>query len=390
MSASLHNAIIQAIRQATGATGSLPLHAPVFRGNECAYVQDCIETGWVSSVGSYVDRFERDLAAYTGSAFAVAVVNGTAALQVALQLAEIRPGDEVIVPSLTFIATCNAVHYCGAVPHFADVEWPTLGIDPDKLGEYLSRIASLKDGACINRSTGRPIRGVVPMHTFGHPVRLERLEEVARTYGLVMIEDAAESLGSFRHGRHTGTTGITSALSFNGNKIITTGGGGAILTQDSHIARKAKHLTTTAKIPHRWRFDHDEIGYNFRLPNLNAALGCAQLERLPAMLESKRRLAETYRLVFAGLPGCRFIDEPAGCRSNYWLNAIALDDPSERDSLLETLNNNGLMCRPCWTPMHLLPMYRDCPSDHLPNTHEIASRLINLPSSADLSAQTHS
>jgi perosamine synthetase len=381
------NAVIQALKDVTRQQEDpVPLHAPVFSGNEWQYVKECLDTGWVSSVGCFVDQFERMLVEYTGAGYAIAVVNGTAALHVALILAGVKPGDEVIIPDMTFVATANAVAYCGAVPHLADIDPATLGLDPDKLDRYLHEIVLVKEGVCINKSTGRPIRAVVPMHTFGHPVDLDKLVAVAEKYRLAVVEDAAESLGSFYKGKHTGTFGMLAAISFNGNKIVTTGGGGAILTNDPELAKLAKHLTTTAKLPHSWEYVHDRTGFNYRLPNLNAAVGCAQLEQLPGFLERKRRLADKYRAAFAGVSGVTFFTEPEGARSNYWLNVLLLDEAfaSRRDELLETANAAGVMTRPAWTLMHRLEMYKQCPRMDLSNAEDIAGRLINIPSSANL------
>jgi perosamine synthetase len=384
--------IISSIRNVIDQQGEkVPLHAPVFAGNEWVYVKDCLDTGWVSSVGQYVDRFERMLEEFTGVPHAVAVVNGTAALHIALKLGGVEAGDEVLVPDLTFVATANAVSYIGAIPHFADVELRTLGLDPYKLDDYLREVAEVKDGACWNRQTGRRIKAVVPMHTFGHPVDLDPLVEVCSRFRLELIEDAAESLGSYYKGKHTGSYGKLSAISFNGNKIITTGGGGAILTHDAELARRAKHLTTTAKLPHAWEYVHDEIGYNYRLPNINAALGCAQMEHLPGFIEQKRLLAESYRAEFAGKPGVTFFVEPEYARSNYWLNAIMLDEEHQdlRDNVLDELNKVGLMSRPAWTLMHKLETFKDCPSMDVTASERIARRLINIPSSAGLAKKRH-
>lgn len=381
----LPTAVVEALQSVLG-EGPVALHEPRFQGNEQRYVQDCVESTFVSSVGAYVDRFERELAEYTGTRRAVAVVNGTAALQVALRLAGVQAGDEVIVPALTFVATANAVHYLGAIPHFGDSSEETLGLDPEALDDWLAHTAERTAEGPRNRHTGRPIRAVVPMHTFGHPCDLDGLTAVAHDYGLALVEDAAESLGSRYHGRHTGTFGLLGALSFNGNKVITTGGGGAILTDDESLADHAKHLTTTAKQPHRWEYVHDEIGYNFRMPNLNAALGCAQLEQLPDFLVAKRHLAERYLEAFVGVEGVRLLQEPAGTESNYWLQALLLDESmvEQRDRLLEVTNDAGLMTRPAWTLMHRLAPYRDCPRGPVPVAESLARRIINLPSSAGL------
>lgn len=364
----------------------VPLHEPSFKGNEWAYVKECLDTGWVSSVGKYVDRFEIDIAEYTGAKKAVSVVNGTAALHICLKLAGVEPNDEVLIPSLTFIATANAVAYCGAVPHFVDCEMKTLGLDPHKLRDYLEEIAEMKQGQCYNKRTGRRIKAVVPMHTFGHPVDLDPLIEECEKYRIELIEDAAESLGSYYKGRHTGNLGKLAALSFNGNKTITTGGGGAILTNDESLAKLAKHLTTTAKIPHRWNYKHDQVGYNYRMPNLNAALGCAQLEQLDGFLERKRALAESYKKAFEGIAGIAFFTEPDFAKSNYWLNVLLLDESNlgMRDQLLESLNDKGIMSRPVWTLMNKLEMYKDCPQMDLSVAEKIEKQLINIPSSASL------
>lgn len=381
--------ILRAVTRVLGpADKTVPLHEPEFAGREWEYVKECIDTGWVSSVGSFVDRFERDLAAYTGVPHAIATSNGTAALHVCLLLAGVQRGDEVLLPALTFIATANAVSYAGGVPHFVDSEATSLGVDADKLEQHLRDTAQIVDGGCINRRTGARIAALVVMHVFGHPCDLDALDALARRWNLVLIEDAAESLGSTYHGRHTGHVGRLSALSFNGNKVVTTGGGGAVLTGDAELARRAKHLTTTARTPHRWSFLHDEVGYNYRLPNLNAALGCAQLERLDDMVRRKRALAARYIAAFEGLGGARVLPEPDGTQSNYWLVAMLLDPSSaaQRDAVLTALNDAGYMSRPVWTLMHRLPMYQDCPRADLSVAEQLESRVINLPSSARLGA----
>ena len=380
----------QVVGAISSVVGKAPaaLHEPRFAGNEWLYVKECIDSTFVSSVGKFVDRFEADLAAYTGARYAVAVVNGTAALHIALKLAGVKSGDEVLVPALTFVATANAVSHCGAAPHFADSEEGTLGMAPGPLREYLESISEIHSGVCINRLTGRPIRALVPMHTFGHPVDMNGLLAVARDFRLALIEDAAESLGSLYHGRHTGTFGIMGTLSFNGNKTITTGGGGAIITDDAKLAHKAKHLTTTAKLPHRWAYEHDEVGYNYRMPNLNAALGCAQLEQLPDFLNAKRQLFNFYRIAFADLPGMHIVGEPSDCRSNFWLQTLQLDSENLPllNSILECTADAGYMTRPVWSPIHRLRPYVDCPRAPLPVTESLVSRLINLPSSPGILA----
>lgn len=379
--------VVQAIKKALPVdSGPVGLHEPLFCGNEWVYVKECLDTAWVSSVGKFVNRFEEMLASYTGVKMAVAVVNGTAALHICLKLAGVERDDEVIIPALTFVATANTVAYCGAVPHFGDSEEQTLGLDPLKLEEHLKSIGKMTSDGCVNKKTGRRIKAIVPMHTFGHPVDMDPLIEISMRYGLEVVEDAAESLGSFYKGRHTGNLGRLSALSFNGNKIITTGGGGAILTNDEKLGRLAKHMTTTAKVQHRWSFAHDMVGYNYRLPNLNAALGCAQVEQLPSFLKKKRALAERYKTALEGVRGIKFFSEAGFASSNYWLNAVLLDDPStlKRDEILEAANNEGIMTRPAWTLMHRLPMFAQCPRMDLSSAEDLEKRLINIPSSAIL------
>lgn len=363
-------------------TAPIPLHEPIFGGNEWLYVKECIDTGWVSSVGKYVDEFERSLAEVTGSRFAIATVNGTAALHMALRLADVSVGDEVLVPALSFVATANAVVHCGATPHFVDSCANTIGLDPMALRDYLGSVAERTGNVVRNKLTGRRLAAVVPMHAFGHPMDVDGLLAVSRDFGVPIVEDAAESLGSYYHGRHTGTFGLLSALSFNGNKIVTTGGGGAILTQDADLAKRAKHITTTAKRPHRWEFFHDEVAWNYRLPNINAALGCAQLERLSEFVEVKRALASRYKSAFANDPDIIFVEEPAECRSNYWLGAASLRVPSKvlRDELLAAANDAGFMVRPAWTLLNQLPMYENCPSAPTPVAERLVDSIVNLPS----------
>jgi perosamine synthetase len=384
------SADIVAAMQSTVGAGPVALHEPRFVGNEWAYLKECLDTTYVSSVGKFVDRFEADLRAYTGAKHAVAVVNGTAALHMSLLLTGVRRGDEVLVPALTFAATANAVAYCGAIPHFIDSEERSLGMDPHALRSYLQDITEIDRQRCINRVTGRVIHAVVPMHAFGHPVDIAALLSVARDFHLIVIEDAAESLGSTVHGRHTGTFGLMGILSFNGNKVVTTGGGGAILTNDSDLARRAKHLSTTAKVPHRWEYFHDEIGYNYRLPNINAALGCAQLEQLPSLLQAKRRLADRYLAVFGTVPHVRILTEPPGCRSNYWLQTLLLDEwaADQRDEILAATNEAGFMTRPTWALMHRLPHYRDCPRMSLAVAESLSRRVINLPSNVAVNMES--
>lgn len=383
--AALPAQIVATIRSVVG-TGSVALHEPRFAGNELQYLKECVDSTFVSSVGKFVDRFEADLAAYTGAKHAVAVVNGTAALHIALKLARVLPGDEVLMPALTFVATANAVAYCGATPHFVDSESRSLGIDTEALRNYLASQTEQRSGLCVNRATGNVIRALVPMHTFGHPSDLEGLLAIAHDFSLALVEDAAESLGSYYGGRHTGTFGLMGTLSFNGNKTITTGGGGAILTNDPELARHAKHLTTTAKLPHAWEYRHDEVAYNYRLPNLNAALGCAQLEQLPAMLASKRELYQRYEAAFSPLEGVKLVGEPEACKSNFWLQTLMLDygQADQRDVILQATNSAGLMTRPVWVLMHELAQFSDCPRMEMVGASQLSKCLINIPSSSGL------
>jgi perosamine synthetase len=377
--------IVSAIRSVLG-PGPAMLHEPSFTGNEWLYLKECLDSGFVSSVGKFVDRFEFDLARYTGAKHVVAVVNGTAALHIALKLAGVQDGDEVLIPALTFVATANAVNYCAATPHFVDSEVRTLGVDVTKLRDYLNSHTEQRAHQCVNRDTGRVIRALVPMHTFGHPVDVEGMVALARDFNLVLVEDAAESLGSTYRGQHTGTFGLLGTLSFNGNKTITTGGGGAILTNDAALASHAKHLTTTAKMPHAWEYRHDKIGYNYRLPNLNAALGCAQLEQLPAMLAAKQTLFKRYQSSFAQVTGVKLMTEPEQCKSNFWLQTLLLDEDhaDQRDQVLAATNAATYMTRPAWILIHELVPFKNCPRMDLTMAQSLARRLINIPSSSSL------
>ena len=380
------NNVYQAIKQVLPSKNFFSIHEPSFTGNEWIYLKDCLDTGFVSSIGEYVNRFEHDLAQYTGVKHAIATVNGTAALHICLQLVDVKPNDEVLLPALTFIATANAICYCKAIPHFVDSAEDTLGLCPRRLEDYLSQVTEIKSSQCFNKQTNRRIKAVVPVHTFGHPVDLDTLKNVCEKFHLELIEDASESLGSFYRGKHTGNWGSVSALSFNGNKIITTGGGGAILTNDKLLARRAKHITTTAKIQHRWEFIHDQIGYNYRLPNINAALGCAQLEQLPVFLKSKRKLAHIYQKAFSEVQGIRFHKESKETHCNYWLNVLLLDKKfsSERDSLLKLTNENGIMTRPAWKILSKLSMFKKFPKMNLDVAERLEGCLINLPSSPSI------
>lgn len=360
--------------------GPIALHRPVFEGNERQYLTECIDSNFVSSVGARVVEFEQQIAAFTGSRFAVATVNGTAALHIALQLIGVQRGDEVLSQALTFIATCNALSYAGAHPVFVDVDLDSMGMSPDALRRLLAQRYERRDGTLRNRATGRRLAACVPMHTFGHPARIEELVAICDEHGIPVVEDAAESLGSYVGTRHTGTIGRLATLSFNGNKTITTGGGGMIVTDDESIAQRAKHLTTTAKIPHPFEFVHDEVGYNYRLPNINAALGCAQMERLPEMLAVKAEVAAGYARHFAD-GGIRFFPTRARTTPNHWLNAVVLDSPDERDQFIRETNAAGVMTRPIWRLMSALPMYAACEHDGLERSRWLESRVVNIPSS---------
>ncbi|MFZ9059180.1 MAG: LegC family aminotransferase [Ilumatobacteraceae bacterium] len=374
------------LKSVLGESGSSPiaLHEPNIGQRENELVSKCLASGWVSSVGEYISEFEQGLAKFTNSKHAIAVVNGTAALHLALHSVGVKPGDEVLVPTLSFVATANAVSHCGAIPHFVDSDPETLGLDPLALREHLRANASLRDGELHNTSTGRRIIAVVPMHTFGHPMQIEALIDVAKEFNLVVVEDAAESIGSYVGTTHTGTFGRCSSLSFNGNKTITTGGGGAILTNDSGLAQRIRHLATTAKMPHDYEYIHDAVAFNYRMPNINAALGCAQLSRLDDFLSAKRVLAKKYSEGFSSARSMQFVAEPHGTTSNYWLNTIRLSKPdlSLRDELLVAARASGYMCRPAWNLLHTLPMYESSPRAKLPVAQNLWQSLINIPSSA--------
>lgn len=375
--------VINFIRALYQTQDFIPLHEPKFIGNEKVYLSDCVDSTYVSSVGKYVDRFEQLVAEYTGANYAIATVNGTAALHIALNLVGVQKSDEVITQPLSFIATCNAIAYCGAKPIFVDVDLDTLGMSPFSLKSFFASNVTKTSAGCINKITGKRIAAVVPMHTFGHPCRIDEIAEVCEDLGIPLIEDAAESLGSSFKGRHTGTFGALGTFSFNGNKTITTGGGGMIITNDKELARRAKHISTTAKQPHPYEFIHDEIGYNYRLPNINAAIGCAQMENLPKLLESKRYIANAYSDFFSQ-SNKKFVNEPAHANSNYWLNALVLADKQERENFLRSLNDAGVMSRPVWRLMNELPMFSNCQSVDLINAKWLEERVVNIPSSARL------
>ncbi len=362
------------------------LHEPFFNGREEEYAADCVRSGWVSYSGKYVENFEKMLSDFTGAKFAIATVNGTCALHLCLIVAGVKEGDEVIVPDLTFVATANAVRHCGAFANFADIDPTTLSISPSKLLAYLVEIGDIRHGECFNRKTGRRIKALVVMHTFGHCADMDPIIEICEKYKIELVEDAAQSLGSFYRGRHTGNFGKTASLSFNGNKTITTGGGGALLTNDPAIANLAKHISTTAKEAHPFEFFHDMTGYNYRMPNVNAAIGCAQMENIGGFVARKRLLAEKYAKEFAGIKGVRFFAEPDYCKSNYWLNTIIIDGNASgfRDDLILSLRKGGYMVRPAWQLMHTLPMLQDCTRMDLRVSKDLQNRIINLPSSVFL------
>ncbi len=361
--------------------GFIPLHAPVFNGNEKKYVLDTIDSTFVSSVGKYVNRFEQMMCSITGAKYAVATVNGTSALHLSLILNNVQSGDEVLTQPLTFIATANAIKYVNATPHFIDVDTDTLGMSPEKLATHLAEIAEVKNGVCYNRNTGNKITACIPMHTFGLPLRIDEIVTICEKYHIPVIEDAAESLGSHYKGKHTGTFGILGTFSFNGNKTVTAGGGGCIVTDNQEIAHLAKHLSTQAKIPHTWEYNHDAVGYNYRMPNINAALACAQLEQLDKYIENKRELSNLYADFFKNDHHIRFIQEIEDAKSNYWLNTILLEDRTKRDEFLEQTNSNGIMTRPVWTLMNKLEMFQDTPRSDLSNAEWLEDRVVNIPSS---------
>jgi len=380
----MYQNIVDFIRTLFNTEAFIPLHEPKFAGNEKAYVVKAIDSTFVSSVGEYVNRFEEMMCRITGAKFSVATVNGTAALHIALKLAGVGPGDEVIAPPLSFVATANAISYCGALPVFLDVDKATLGLSPEALSGFLERHATRGPGnSSLNRTTGKRIAACVPVHIFGHPCRIDEILQICGDYGIPVVEDAAESLGSLYKGRHTGTFGLMGIYSFNGNKTVTCGGGGAIVTDDETLAKRAKHVTTTAKIPHPYEYVHDETGYNYRMPNLNAALACAQLEQLDTFIDNKRELAARYATFFRGI-GIDFIHEPLNARSNYWLNAIVLENLAQRDAFLEFTNQARVMTRPCWRLMHRLPMFRECQTDGLKQAQWLEERVVNIPSSVRL------
>ncbi len=372
--------IINFIQETYKTKDFIPLHEPRFSGNEKKYLGECIDSTFVSSVGKFVNEFEEKIASYTGAKYAIATSNGTSALHIALLLAKIKEGDEVITQPLTFVATCNAISYCNAQPVFIDVDKDTMGLSPSALKIFLENCTSVKNQQCINNKTGKVIRACIPMHTFGNPCRIDEIKDMCDEYHICLIEDAAESLGSLYKGKHTGTYGEMGVISFNGNKVVTAGAGGCIITNNKALAKRAKHLTTTAKMVHKWEFNHDQVGYNYRMPNLNAALLVAQLEQLNSFLESKRKISNKYKDFFKK-SDIDFMTEIEGARSNYWLNALILDDLKQRELFLEATNLANVMTRPVWTLMNKLPMFKDCQQDDLTNSKWLEDRVVNIPSS---------
>lgn len=380
----MYEKTIKFIKELYGNQEFTPLSVPKFIGNEKKYLNECIDTTFVSSVGKFVDRFENDMAAYTGAKKAVVCVSGTNALHMAMMLVGVERDDEVLTQALTFIATCNAISYIGAHPVFIDVDKSTMGLSPDALKSWLEKNAEIRDEQCYNKHTGHRVKVCVPMHTFGHPVRIEEIADVCAEYHIELVEDAAESIGSKYKGTHTGLFGKVGALSFNGNKTITTGGGGMLLFMDEELGTLAKHLTTQAKVPHRWEFKHDHIGYNYRMPNINAALGCAQLEHLDEFIADKRATAAAYDEYFKNVDDIDFFTEPADSFSNYWLNVVILKNRDAQQQFLQETNDNGVMTRPIWELMNRLPMFEKCEHDSLVNTIWFADRVVNVPSSVRL------
>jgi perosamine synthetase len=380
----MYKNVVEFIQKIYGTKEFIPLHEPRFLGNEKKYLNECIDSTFVSSVGKYVDEFEENFAKTVGSKYAVATVNGTSALHISLLLAGVKRDDEVITQPLTFVATCNAISYCAAKPVFVDVDLDTMGLSPDSLSRFLENNCELIDNRCVNKKTSKTIRACVPMHTFGHPCRIDEIKEICERWNLVLVEDSAESLGSFYKNKHTGRYGKLGAFSFNGNKIITSGGGGAIVTDDESLAKKAKHLTTTAKLVHAYEYAHDEIGYNYRMPNLNAALLVAQLEQLDGFVKNKRDLASEYEKFFASIENIEFVKEPKNSKSNYWLQSVIMESLDEREKFLEYTNKNSIMTRPLWKLMSELEMFKDCQCGSLENSKYLQQRVVNISSSVVL------
>ena len=379
----MFNEFIDFVKEVYGTKKNIPLHEPKFIGNEKKYLNQCIDTTFVSSVGKFVDQFEEKIAKYTGAKYAIATINGTSALHISLILAGVEEDNEVITQPLNFVASCNAISYCNAEPIFIDVDRDTMGLSPSALKSFLENNTLIKDKQCINKKTNKVIKACIPMHSYGHPCRIDEIKKICNEYYIFLIEDAAESVGSFYKNKHTGTFGELGAMSFNGNKIITAGGGGCIITNNEVLAKKAKHLTTTAKVSHKWDFNHDMVGYNYRMPNINAALLIAQLEKLNDFIINKRNLANKYEAYFKNTD-YNFFKEPKDCKSNYWLNSIILNEKLQRDKFLKETNANGVMTRPIWNLMNKLPMFKDAQCDNLKNSEWLSERVVNIPSSVRL------
>jgi perosamine synthetase len=380
----MFNDFIRFVKKIYGTKKYIPLHEPNFIGNEKKYLNQCIDTTFVSSVGKFVDKLEKKISKYTGAKYAIATTNGTSALHISLILAGVEQDDEVITQPLNFVASCNAINYCKAKPIFIDVDKDTMGLSPSALKSFLKKNTTIKKKKCINKKTKKIIKACVPMHSYGHPCRIDEIKQILKRHHIFLIEDAAESLGSFYKNKHTGTFGQLGTLSFNGNKIITAGGGGCIITNDKFLAKKAKHLTTVAKVPHKWDFSHDMTGYNYRMPNLNAALLVAQLENLKLFIKNKRKLAEVYEAFFLKV-NYNFFKEPKNCKSNYWLNSILFQNKQQRDKFLEETNSNGIITRPIWTPMNRLPMFKNSQCGNIKNSEWLFERVVNIPSSPKIS-----
>lgn len=376
----MFNDFIDFVRKIYGTKKLIPLHEPKFIGNEKKYLNKCVDTTFVSSVGKFVDKFEKKISKYTGAKYAIATTNGTSALHISLILARVEQGDEVITQPLNFIASCNAISYCKAKPIFIDVDKDTMGMSPSALKSFLENNTTIKNKKCINKKTNKIIKACIPMHSYGHPCRIDEIKKILKKHYIFLIEDAAESLGSFYKNKHSGTFGKLGIMSFNGNKIITAGGGGCIITNDKVLAKKAKHLTTTAKVPHKWDFNHDMVGYNYRMPNLNAALLMAQLENLNYFLKNKRKLARKYE-AFLKKKKYNFLKEPKNSKSNYWLNLIIFENKKQRERFLKETNSKGVMTRPIWTLMNKLPMFKDAQCGYLKNSYWLEERIVNIPSS---------
>lgn len=376
----MFKSVIDFIQETYQSKNFIPLHEPKFIGNEKKYIDQCIDTTFVSSVGKFVDQFEKKIAKFTGSKYAIATCNGTSALHISLLLANVDQNSEVITQPLNFVASSNAINYCGAKPIFIDVDKDTMGLSPSALKDFLYKKTTIKNHQCINNKTGKVIKACIPMHSYGHPCRIDEIKQLCKKYNIFLVEDAAESVGSLYKGKQTGTFGQIGVLSFNGNKIITAGGGGCILTNKNILAKKAKHLTTTAKLAHKWKFKHDVVGYNYRMPNLNAALLVAQLENLKKFIKNKSDLADRYEKFFQNTD-YTFFKEPKNCKSNYWLNSIILKNKKQRDNFLKETNSNGVMTRPIWTLMNRLPMFKHAQCENLKNSNWLNDRVVNIPSS---------